>query len=281
MGILTGSDCVVLFTHHSVLLVLEKGFRLVKLRVEELELGLSQSLAILLVVVLLVVDVFGDVVDLALPALDGSVELHGLLSRVLQVLLEIGDLTRKLALRGTILSILLLDLGEVLELDGLTLEDTSLHILDKLLLLLTEEFILELHPMDLLLHGDDLSLTDGWVKSVLHLFLELILALPEKDLLLSLDNLNQNVTLLLLELGDLVLELDRLVLHLLQLLLELHLDVEVVGCELLLATIVLVDLAVELVHLKDLVLLGHLQLSDLLVVVLNLGVNSDFLLIKD
>ena len=171
MLILTGSDCVVLFTHHSVLLVLEKGFRLVKLRVEELELSLSQSLAILLIVVLLVVDVFGDVVDLTLPAFDGSVELHGLLSCVLQVLLEIGDLTRKLALRGTILSIFLLDLGEVLELDGLTLEDTSLHILDKLLLLLTEEFILELHSMDLLLHGDDLSLTNSWVKSILHFFL--------------------------------------------------------------------------------------------------------------
>ena len=77
-----------------MLLLLEKNFRLVKLSVEELELGLSQSLTILLVVVLLAVDVLGDVVDLSLPALDGRVELHGLLCRVLQVLLEVSDLTR-------------------------------------------------------------------------------------------------------------------------------------------------------------------------------------------
>ena len=200
---------------------------------------------------------------------------------MLQVLLEVGDLTRKLALRGTILSVLLLDLREVLELDSLALEDTPLHILDQLLLLLTEEFILKLHSMDLLLHGDDLSLTNGWVKSVLHLFLKLILALPEEDLLFSLDNFDQDITLLLFELGDLVLKLDRLILHLLKLLLELHLDVEVVSRELLLATVVLIDLTVELVHLEDLVLLGHLQLSDFLVMALNLRVNSNFLLVKD
>ena len=264
-----------------MLLVHEKGLRLVKLSVKELELGLSQSLSIVLVVVLLVVDVLGNVVDLALPALNGCIELHGLLSCVLQVLLEVSDLTRKLALRGTILSVLLLDLGEVLELDSLSLEDTPLHVLDQLLLLLTEEFILELHPMNFLLHGDDLSLTNGWVKSVLHLFLKLILALPEEDLLFSLDYFDQDITLLLFELGDLVLKLDRLILHLLKLLLELHLDVEVVSRELLLATVVLIDLAVELVHLEDLVLLGHFQLSDLLVVVLDLRVDSNFLLVKD
>ena len=111
MEILTCSDIVVLFTHQPELFVLEKGFRFVKLRVEELKLCLSQSLALILVVVLLVVDVFGNVVDLSLPALDGCVELHRLLCRVLQVLLEVGNLTGKLALGGAILSVLLLDLG--------------------------------------------------------------------------------------------------------------------------------------------------------------------------
>ena len=279
--LLTGSDIVVLFTHQPELLVLEKGFRFVKLRVEELKLGLSQPLALILVVLLLVVDVSGYVVDLSLPAIDGRVELHSLLCRVLQVLLEVGDLTGQLALGRTILSVLFLNLGEVLELDSLALEDAPLHILDQLLLLLTEEFILELHPMNLFLHGDDLRLTNSWVKSVLHLFLKLILALPEKDLLFGLDNFDQDVTLLLFELGDLVLELDRLILHLLELLLELHLDVEVVSRELLLATVVLVNLTVELVHLEDLVLLGHLQLSNLLVVVLDLRIDSNFLLVED
>ena len=86
---------------------------------------------------------------------------------------------------------------------------------------------------------------------------------------------------MLLALGDLILELDRLIFHLLQLLLELHLDVEVIICKLLLALIVLIDEIIELIHLEDLVLLGDFELSDLLVVALNLGIYSDFLLVED
>ena len=148
-------------------------------------------------------------------------------------------------------------------------------------MLLAEELILQLHPMDLLLHGDDLSLTNGWVQSILHLFFKLVLALPEQNLLLSINDVNQDVTLLLLELRDLVLQLDGLVLHLLELLLELHLDVEVVVGELLLPLVVLVDHIVQLVHLEDLVLLGNLQLSDLLVVRLDVVVDADLLLLQD
>ena len=95
--------------------------------------------------------------------------------------------------------------------------------------------------MNLFLHGDNFSLTNSRVEGILHLFFELVLALPEEDLLLSLDHINEDVTLLLLELGDAVLKLDRLVLHLLQLLLEFHLDVEVVIRKLLLLLVVLVD----------------------------------------
>ena len=135
--------------------------------------------------------------------------------------------------------------------------------------------------MDLLLHRNDFSLTDGRVKGILHLFFKLVLALPEQDLLLCFDDLDQDVTFLLLELGDAVLKLDGLVLELLQLLLELHLNVEVVVCQLLLLLVVLVDQIVELVHLKGLVLLSHFQFSDALVVSLNFAVNADFLLVKD
>ena len=154
--------------------------------------------------------------------------------------------------------------------DGLTLEDATLHVLDELLLLLAEQFVLKLHSVDFLLHRHDLGLTNGWVKSVLHLFLELILALPEKNLLFGLNDFNENVRLLLLELSDLILKLDGLVLHLLQLLLELHLDVEVIIREPLLTLIVLVNQVVQFVHLEDLVLLGHFKLGDVLVVVLDL-----------
>mmetsp|Transcript_44214 Transcript_44214/g.58684 ORF Transcript_44214/g.58684 Transcript_44214/m.58684 type:complete len:424 (-) Transcript_44214:863-2134(-) len=135
--------------------------------------------------------------------------------------------------------------------------------------------------MDFLLHRNDLSLADGRVEGVLHLFLKLVLALPEEDLLLSIDDIDQNITLLLFELGDLVLKLDRLVLHLLQLLLELHLNVEVIVRELLLPLVVLINEVVELVHLEDLVFLGDLQLANCLVVALNFRIDSDLLLVKD
>jgi len=112
---------------------------------------------------------------------------------VFQVLLEVGNLSGKLALRRTILSILLFDLGEVFKLNGLTLEDAALHVLDELLLLLAEQLVLQLHPMDLFLHCNNFSLADGGVQSILHLFLKLILAFPKKNLLLCLDDLDENV----------------------------------------------------------------------------------------
>ena len=103
----------------------------------------------------------------------------------------------------SVLGVLLLDLGEVLELDGLPLEHGPLHVLDQLLLLLAEELILELHSMDLLPHRNDLGLTDGWVKSILHLLLELDFTLPEQDLALSLNDFSEDVTFLVLEVGNL------------------------------------------------------------------------------
>ena len=109
----------------------------------------------------------------------------------------------------------------------------------------------------------------------------MVLALPEEDLLLGLDNVDDDVRFLLLKLGDLVLNLDGLVLHLLELLLELHLDVEVVVCELLLLLVVLEDQVIELVHLEDLVLLVNFEATNLLVVTFDLRVDSDFLLVED
>ena len=165
--------------------------------------------------------------------------------------------------------ILFLDLGQVLELNGLTLEDAALHILDQLLLLFPKKLILQLHSMDFLLHSHDFCLSNRWIQGILHLFLELVFALPKKDLLLCLNHFNQDVTLLLFELRDLVLKLDRLVFHLFELLLELHFNVEVVIRESLLALIVLINQIVELVHLEDLVLLCDLQLVNVLVVRFN------------
>ena len=83
-----------------------------------------------LVLLLSTVDVVADVVDLALSLLDSCVQLHSLLRCMLQVLLQVGDLAGELALGGAILRVLLLDLGQVLELDSLSFEDATLHILD-------------------------------------------------------------------------------------------------------------------------------------------------------
>ena len=262
-------------------LLLVSSLASVELSVKKINLALTHVLLVSLRVVLLFGDLTLNIFKFALALLDRSIKLHSLLSSVLQVLLKIGNLTGELALAGAILSILLLDLGQVLELNSLALEDAALHILDKLLLFLAEELILQLHAMDFLLHRDDLSLTDGRVKSVLHLFLKLVLAFPEEDLLLSVDDVDEDVGLLLLELSDLILKLDRLVLHFLELLLELHLDVEVVISELLLPLVVLVDEVIELVHLKDLILLGNFELADSLLMALNFGIDPDLLLVKD
>ena len=69
------------------------------------------------------------------------------------------------------MGVLFLDLGQELELDGRALENASLHVFNELFLLLAEQFILKLHPMDFFLHSDDLCLTNGRIESVLHLLL--------------------------------------------------------------------------------------------------------------
>lgn len=45
--------------------------------------------------------------------------------------------------------------------------------------------------------------------------------------------------------------------------------------------VVLVDQVIELVHFENLILLGDVQFSNLLVVTFNRGINADFLLIED
>ena len=177
-GILTGCDFAVALALELKALLVEGGLASVELGVEEVDLALAHILLVGLALVLLFGDLTLHVFKLALALLNGRIELHGLLRRVLQVLLEVGHLAGQLSLRGTILSILLLYLGKVLELDRFTLEYTSLHVLDEFLLLLTEELILQLHSVDLFPHGNIFCLTNCWVQSILHLFFELDLTLP-------------------------------------------------------------------------------------------------------
>ena len=67
---------------------------------EHFKLGPLQVIAILLIVVTFVVDVLGNVLDLAAALLHGRVQLHRVVSRVLQRLLQVRDLSGKLALRS-------------------------------------------------------------------------------------------------------------------------------------------------------------------------------------
>jgi len=125
-----GCDLVITVTHDSGSPVGEEYLGTIKLRVKQVNLLLAEALAMSLVLILSTVDVVADVVDLALSLLDSCVQLHSLLRCMLQVLLQVGDLAGELALGGAILRVLLLDLGQVLELDSLSFEDATLHILD-------------------------------------------------------------------------------------------------------------------------------------------------------
>ena len=95
-----------------------------------------------------------------------------------QCLLEVGNLPAQFALGGLVLSVLLFDLRQVLELDSLSLKYCTLHVLDHLLLLLSQSLVSEFHAMNFDFHGDDLGLTDVGVECLLHLAFELNLAFP-------------------------------------------------------------------------------------------------------
>jgi hypothetical protein len=96
------------------------------------------------------------------------------------------------------LSILLFNLRKVLKLDGLSLEYGSLHILNHLLLLLSELLVSQLHSVDFLLHCYDFRLSNVRVKGILHFLLKLDLSLPKKYLSLSLDDLSKDISFFLL-----------------------------------------------------------------------------------
>lgn len=233
------------------------------------------------VLLALTIDVVRDVLDLSSSLINSSVQLHGILCGMLQCLSEVGNLTGKLTLRRSVLSILFLYLGQVLELDSLTLKDSSLHLFDHFFLLLAKLVVSKLHSMDFFSHGNDLSLTDCRVKSILHFFFELDFTLPKKNLLLSFNNLSENVSLFLLELSNLVLKLDRLVFELFKLLLELILNVEVIVFELFLLCSIVIEVVIKSVHLAGKVLEVNVESNNLFLVALNLIIESKFLLFKN
>lgn len=77
--------------------------------------------------------------------------------------------------------------------------------------------------MEFLLEFFDLRLSDIGIERLLHLLLELVLALPQQDLPLALYNFIHELSLLLADDIDIVLQLSGLMLHLLQLLNKLAL----------------------------------------------------------
>jgi len=129
---------------------------------------------------------------------NGGVQLHCILCRVLQGLLQISNLSGKLALGTLVLGVFLLDFRQVLELDGLPLVDSAFHLLDHLVLLLEELLMAKLHPVDFFLHCHYFLLTDVGIESVLHFLLKLDLSLPKKNLSFCFHDFSKNVRLLLL-----------------------------------------------------------------------------------
>lgn len=63
-----------------------------------------------------------DLFELAKSLIDSGVELHGVLSSVLESLLKVSYLAGQLALGRLVLGVLFLNLRQVLQLDSLTLE---------------------------------------------------------------------------------------------------------------------------------------------------------------
>lgn len=89
-------------------------------------------------------------------------------------------------------------LWEIFELDGLSLENGSFHVFYHFFLLLLELIISQFHSVNFLLHGDNFSLTNGWIQSILHLFFKLDFSFPEKNLSLSFNDFSEDVSFLLL-----------------------------------------------------------------------------------
>ena len=135
--------------------------------------------------------------------------------------------------------------------------------------------------MDLFPHCNNFCLSDGWVKSILHLFFKLDFTLPKKDLTFSFHNLTKNVSFFVFEVCNLHLESDRFVFQFFKLLHELFLNVVVVICKLILSICVAVEQIVQLIHLECLILEGDLKFSDLLAMLFDFTVKSQLLLIKD
>jgi len=87
MDVLTGGDLVVTFTHGDDTILRVQHLGSLELRVQQIDLALTEVLAVFLVLIFLTVYVVADIINLMLALIDSSVQLHLLLSCVLQVLL--------------------------------------------------------------------------------------------------------------------------------------------------------------------------------------------------
>ena len=81
-----------MITHDFELSICEGDLCSFKLRIQQVNLFLTELLAILLISFFLSVDVVADIVDLSLSLSDGCVKLHSLLSRMSQILFKVGNL---------------------------------------------------------------------------------------------------------------------------------------------------------------------------------------------
>jgi hypothetical protein len=89
-----------------------------------------------LFLVALSINIVRNIVDFMLALLNCCVKLHSVVGCVAECLLEVRDLPRKFTLGRFVLSVLLLNLWLVFQLDGLFLKHGSFHILNHFFLFL-------------------------------------------------------------------------------------------------------------------------------------------------
>lgn len=95
---LVGGNFLVARRHRLRLLTLKVDPILLQLLRQHLQLSLSILLSLVLILVLFAVNVIGYVANFASSLLNGRIELHRVLSCVLQGLLQVGDLAGQFSL---------------------------------------------------------------------------------------------------------------------------------------------------------------------------------------
>jgi len=145
---------------------------------QDFKLSSLQLLLSILFLVTLGTDIIRDVINLVFTLLDCGVKLHSIVCCMSERLLKVGNLPWKLSLRRFVFGILLLNLGLVLQLNGLFFKHGAFHVFDHFFLFLPELVKHKFHSVNFLSHGDNFWLANFRVDFFLHFTLKLNFSFP-------------------------------------------------------------------------------------------------------